>query len=74
MSDQKYERINLHIKEFLKFNGYTSTLECLEAEERTMKVTSKHKLTVKPPSSAYSENIPRMYQLFEGDGAINARE
>jgi hypothetical protein len=26
--------INDYIKEFLKFNGYQSTLECLEAEER----------------------------------------
>jgi hypothetical protein len=26
--------INEYIKEFLQFNGYQSTLECLEAEER----------------------------------------
>jgi len=46
----------------------------MEAEERTIKVTNKNKLAVKPPTAAYAENIPRMYQLFEGDGAINARE
>jgi len=38
-----YERINVYIKEFLKFNKYQSTLECLEAEERTKLVTSKKK-------------------------------
>jgi hypothetical protein len=74
MLDKKYEKINQHIKEFLQFNGYSSTLECMEAEERTIKVTNKNKMAVKPPTAAYAENIPRMYQLFEGDGAINARE
>ena len=49
MSSKDYEKINEHIKEFLKFNGYTSTLECLEAEERTKKVTSKSKQSVKVP-------------------------
>jgi hypothetical protein len=38
-----YEKINFYIKEFLKFNKYQSTLECLEAEERTKIVTSKKK-------------------------------
>ena len=38
-----YEKINLYIKEFLKFNKYQSTLECFEAEERTKMVTSKKK-------------------------------
>lgn len=36
-----YEVINTYIKEFLKFNGYSSTLECMEAEERTKKVINK---------------------------------
>ena len=40
---KNYDKINSYIKEFLKYNGYTSTLECLEAEERTKKVTSKNK-------------------------------
>ena len=47
MNSQKtagdYQRINECIKEFLKYNGYASTLECLEAEEKMMKVTSKSK-------------------------------
>ena len=41
MSD--YQKINDYIKDFLKYNGYSSTLECLEAEERMMKVTNKNK-------------------------------
>ena len=36
-----YEKINAYIKDFLRFNKYQSTLECLEAEERTKLVTSK---------------------------------
>lgn len=31
---QQTQMINEYIKEFLQFNGYQSTLECLEAEER----------------------------------------
>jgi hypothetical protein len=49
MSDQQYGKINEYIKEFLKFNGYNSTLECLEAEERMMKVTNKNKQSIKIP-------------------------
>ena len=75
MSSKDYEKINEHIKEFLKFNGYTSTLECLEAEERTKKVTSKSKQSVKVPGQqAMGEDVPKMYKLFEGEGSMNQRE
>ena len=37
----EFGEINEYIKEFLKFNGYKSTLDCMEAEERTKIVTSK---------------------------------
>ena len=46
----EYQKINDYIKEFLKFNGYNSTVECLEAEERMMKVTSKTKQSIKAPT------------------------
>ena len=65
-----YNKINDHIKEFLRFNGYSSTLECLEAEERTKKVTSKTKQGVKPPGGL-GEEVPKMYKLFEGEGSMN---
>ena len=34
-----FTKINQYIKEFLDFNGYNSTLDCFEAEEKTKKVT-----------------------------------
>jgi len=37
----KFERINHLIKDFLKFNTYNSTLECLDAEEKTKLITVK---------------------------------
>ena len=46
----EYQKINDYIKDFLKFNGYNSTVECLEAEERMMKVTSKTKQSIKAPT------------------------
>ena len=46
-------KINESIKEFLKFNGYTSTLECLEAEERT-NALSKNKSLKKKVSNQKS--------------------
>jgi hypothetical protein len=39
------DKINDFIKEFLQFNGYQNTLECLQAEERMVKVTAQ---SVKP--------------------------
>ncbi len=45
MEEQKVEKdfnkINAYVKEFLDFNGYNSTRECFEAEEKTKKVTKK---------------------------------
>ena len=65
---KNYEVINEHIKEFLKFNGYQSTLECMQAEEKTKRVINKDKKVVRPPvATHYGErNIPKMYRLFDG--------
>ena len=30
-----FERVNAYIKEFLLFNNYQATLECLDGEERS---------------------------------------
>ena len=38
---EKQIKINQYIKDFLKFNKYQSTLECLEAGERTKLITAK---------------------------------
>jgi hypothetical protein len=70
-----YERINLYIKEFLKFNKYQSTLECLEAEERTKLVTSKKRqMNVHPEDSKNVDDFPRLYRFFESDSIANGRE
>lgn len=56
-SKADYEKINIYIKEFLKFNKYQSTLECLEAEERTKIVTSKKKImNIHPEVSHFQKN------------------
>lgn len=72
---KNYDQINTYIKEFLKFNGYSSTLECMEAEERTKKVTNKSKTVVKrPEDKSFDQNVPKLYALFEGSGGIISRE
>ena len=74
MSEPQYEKINEYIKEYLKFNKYSSTLECLEAEERMFKVTSKQKTGYKVPDKNGTEEIPKMYQVFEGEAGSSERE
>jgi hypothetical protein len=79
-----YERINVYIKEFLKFNKYQSTLECLEAEERTKLVTSKKKqMNIHPEvripffnlqESKSMDDFPRLYRFFESDSVVSGRE
>jgi len=72
---QDYEKINLYIKEFLKFNKYQSTLECLEAEERTKMVTSKKKqMNIHPEEQKGIDEFPRLYRFFESDSVANGRE
>lgn len=69
--------INEYIKEFLKHNGYQSTLECLEAEERMSALNQSKFQKKKVPSNPYAkagDDMPRMYQLFENAGQINQRE
>ncbi len=80
-----YKQINGYIKDFLKFNNYNSTLECLEAEERTKVVTSKNKPINKVPEvgahtdvtlqkSVDLDDYPRLYRFFEGDAEKSSRE
>lgn len=74
MSDIEYQKINEYIKEYLKYNKYNSTLECLEAEERMFKVTSKTKSAIKIPDKSGTEEIPKMYQVFDGEAGSSQRE
>lgn len=85
-SQPDYRQINQYIKDFLKFNNYNSTLECLEAEERTKVVTSKNKPINKVPEvgallsfvtvqrSVDMDDFPRLYRFFEGDSEKSSRE
>lgn len=62
-SEQSTAQINEHIKEFLKFNGYESTLECLQAEERAISLGPKKKqkvsesviIRLKAPANPYAK-------------------
>jgi hypothetical protein len=54
-NNKGYDRINQHIKDFLKFNGYQSTLEALELEENT-KV---------PMPIEHPERLPKLYKILE---------
>jgi hypothetical protein len=52
-----FVKINQYIKEFLDFNGYNSTLECFEAEEKTKKVTKQTGANInKVPNNVSSLN------------------
>jgi len=75
MNSENYE-INEYIKEYLKYNGFTNTLECFEAEIRTKqvsnKLTGKNVLTNSNKQGA--EDAPRLYALFRGDGAKGKKD
>jgi hypothetical protein len=56
--EQDFLKINTYIKDFLRFNKYQSTLECLEAEEKTKLVTAKGKpINQIPQVSSFSLTI-----------------
>ena len=65
-----------YIKEFLKFNNFTNTFECLEAEIRTKQVSNK--LSTKQGSNQHTINKlddqPRLYQLIKGVDLKSKRE
>ena len=52
--EQDFLKLNQYVKDFLRFNNYQSTLECLEAEERTKMVTSKGKPINKVPQVSFA--------------------
>lgn len=62
-----------YIKEFLKFNSFSNTLECFEAEFKTKQVSSK--VTNRQPNLLMKkEDQPRLYSLLKSDGAKTKRE
>ncbi len=63
-SQASYERINQHIKDFLMFNGYQSTLEALEQEEKTKM----------PMPTDHPERLPKLYKILENIGMSPAKQ
>lgn len=67
-SEKDFNKINDYVKEFLEFNGYNSTLECFDAEEKTKKVTQKTGTPLnKVPGITDMDRFPRMYRFYETD-------
>lgn len=67
------QEIYEYIKEFLKFNSFSNTLECFEAENKTKQVSNK--VTNKQPNLLLKkEDQPRLYSLLKSDGAKTKRE
>lgn len=62
--------LNDYIREYLKYNGFSNTLECLDAELRTKQVSNK--LTSKNPlgnsnHQKTTDDVPRLYSLVRSD-------
>ena len=61
--------LNEYIREYLKFNGFSNTLECLDAELRTKQVSNK--LTSKNPlgnsNHQKTDDLPRLYSFVRVD-------
>ena len=67
------QEIYEYIREFLKFNSLTNTLECLDAEIKTKQVSSKV-LNKQMNPLMKKEDQPRLYSLLKSDGAKTKRE
>lgn len=67
------QEIYEYIKEFLKFNSFTNTLECFEAEIKTKQVSSKV-INKQTNPLMKKEDQPRLYSLLKSDGAKTKRE
>ena len=62
-----------YIKEFLKFNSFSNTLECFDAEIKTKQVSNK--VTNKQPNLLLKkEDQPRLYSLLKSEGSKTKRE
>lgn len=67
------QEIYEYIKEYLKYNNLSNTLECFEAENKTKLVSSK--VTNKKQNILVKkEELPRIYTLFKAEGNKTKRE
>ncbi len=60
--------LNEYIREYLKYNGFTNTLECLDVELRSKQVSNKlsSKNVLGNSNQQKSEDIPRLYSFVRG--------
>ena len=62
-----------YIKEFLKFNNFSNSLECFEAEIKTKQASNKG--TNKQPNLLLKkDDQPRLYSFLKSDGSKTKRE
>lgn len=73
-----FNELNDIVKEYLRFNGYDTTVEALEAEERAKLVPKKpgqrRLLNIAPKDKASMEKFPRLYRFYEKDFVKTAKE
>lgn len=67
------QEIYEYIREFLKFNSFSNTLECFDAEIKTKQVSNKV-LNKQMNLLMKKEDLPRLYSLFKSDGGKTKRE
>ena len=76
-----FQKVNNQIKEFLAFNNYSSTLQCLEAEEKTKVFHYQQQMSkvtniphvIKPlqiTNPKQQQLQPRLLKYFESDGSL----
>lgn len=66
--------INQYVLEYLRFNNYTTTLECFEAEIRTKQVSTKLSGKLPLQSQNKPDDVPRLYGMIKGEQAKSKRE
>lgn len=61
--------LNDYIREYLKYNGFSNTLDCFDAELRTKQVSNKlgSKNVLGNSNQQKSEDIPRLYSFIRSD-------
>ena len=64
----EFDELNIWIKEFLKYNGYNSSLQAFENEEKSRLALTKHKKPLNIiPKDINDKSIPTLYKLFESE-------
>ena len=72
MMQSENSEILEYIKEFLRYNNFSNTVECLEAEIKTKQFSGK--LSTKQNAPSRKEDLPRIYSLMKDDGNKSKRE